>query len=88
MRRGALLDLIFTNEERLVESVKVEGSLGCSDHKMLMSSKMTRRSCTISVKWKTRENMSLLLNGAGDPVTQDMEKAEVLDATFASVFLY
>ncbi|KAK4827448.1 hypothetical protein QYF61_018169 [Mycteria americana] len=75
MRRGALLDLIFTNEEGLVEGVKVKGSLGCSDHEMLTSSK-TRRSCTISIKWKTRENMDLLLNGAGDSVTQDMEKAE------------
>lgn len=44
---------------------------------MLMLSKI-RKSCTISVKWRTRENMSLMLNGAGDPVTQDTEKAEVL----------
>jgi len=73
MRRGALLDLIFTNEDGLVEGVQVEGSLGCSDHEMLMLSKMTRRSHTISVKWQTRENVSLLLNGAGHPVTQDME---------------
>ncbi|KAK4810509.1 hypothetical protein QYF61_004289 [Mycteria americana] len=37
-------------------------------------------------KRKTRENVGLLLNGAGDLVTQDMEKAEVLSAFFASVF--
>lgn len=30
--------------------------------------------------------MDLLLNGTGDLVTQDMEKAEVLNAFFALVF--
>ena len=30
--------------------------------------------------------MDLLLNGAGALVTQDMQKAEVLKATFTSVF--
>ena len=33
-----------------------------------------------------RENVGPLLNGAGALVTQDMEKAEVLNAAFASVF--
>lgn len=32
MRRGALLDFILTNEEGLIEDVKVKGSLGCYDH--------------------------------------------------------
>jgi len=31
-RRGALLDLVLTNKEGLVEDVKVGGSLGSSDH--------------------------------------------------------
>ncbi|GAB0206541.1 mitochondrial enolase superfamily member 1 [Grus japonensis] len=35
MRRGALLDLILTNKEGLVGDVKLKGSLGCSDHKMV-----------------------------------------------------
>ena len=35
MRRGMLLDLVLTNKDRLVEDVKVGGSLGCSDHEML-----------------------------------------------------
>ncbi|GAB0176518.1 mitochondrial enolase superfamily member 1 [Grus japonensis] len=35
---------------------------------------------------KTRENMSLLQKGTGDLVTQDMEKAEVLNDSFASAF--
>ena len=34
-RRGAMLDLVLTNKEGLVGSVKLKGSLGCSDHEML-----------------------------------------------------
>ncbi|GAB0210350.1 mitochondrial enolase superfamily member 1 [Grus japonensis] len=40
----------------------------------------------VSDKRRTRENMGPLRNEMGDPVTQDMEKAEVLDDFFASVF--
>ncbi|KAK4806831.1 hypothetical protein QYF61_005627 [Mycteria americana] len=40
----------------------------------------------ISRKGKTRENVGPLLNEMGDLVTQDMEKAEVLNVSFASVF--
>jgi len=32
-RKGAVLDLVLTNEEGLVNNVKLKGSLGCSDHK-------------------------------------------------------
>ncbi|KAM9662778.1 uncharacterized protein ACIBXB_015380 [Morphnus guianensis] len=35
MRRGALLDLVLTNKEGLVENVKLKGSLSCSDHEMV-----------------------------------------------------
>ncbi|GAB0203516.1 hypothetical protein GRJ2_002817200 [Grus japonensis] len=35
MRRGAMLDLVLTNKERLVGNVKLKGSLGCSDHEMV-----------------------------------------------------
>jgi len=35
MRRGAMLDLVLTNKEGLVGNVKVKGSLGCSDHRMV-----------------------------------------------------
>ena len=35
MRRGALLDLVLTNKEGLVEDVKAGGRLGCSDHEIL-----------------------------------------------------
>ena len=35
MRRGAVLDLVLTNREGLVGSVKLRGSLGCSDHEMV-----------------------------------------------------
>jgi len=33
--KGALLDLVLTNKEGLVEDVKVGGRLGCSDHEMV-----------------------------------------------------
>ncbi|GAB0180593.1 hypothetical protein GRJ2_000524600 [Grus japonensis] len=35
MRRGAMLDLVLTNKEGLVGNVKLNGSLGCSDHEMV-----------------------------------------------------
>jgi len=34
-RRGVLLDLVLTNKNRLLEDVKVGGSLGCRDHEMV-----------------------------------------------------
>ncbi|GAB0188654.1 mitochondrial enolase superfamily member 1 [Grus japonensis] len=40
----------------------------------------------VSEKRRTRENVGPLRNETGDPVTQDMEKAEVLNDFFASVF--
>ncbi|GAB0206600.1 mitochondrial enolase superfamily member 1 [Grus japonensis] len=40
----------------------------------------------VSDKRRTRENVGPLRNETGDLVTQDMEKAEVLDDFFASVF--
>jgi len=40
----------------------------------------------ISSKWKTRDNVGLLLNEAGVVVVEDTEKAELLNAFFASVF--
>ncbi|GAB0176369.1 mitochondrial enolase superfamily member 1 [Grus japonensis] len=41
----------------------------------------------ISSKRKTRENVGLLLNEVGALVTEDTEKAELLNVTFASVFI-
>ncbi|GAB0178545.1 mitochondrial enolase superfamily member 1 [Grus japonensis] len=40
----------------------------------------------VSDKWKTRENVGPLQKETGDLVTQDMEKTEVLNDFFASVF--
>lgn len=41
--------------------------------------------CTES-KWKQKENVGPLLYGRGELVTNDAEKAEVLDPSFTSVF--
>jgi len=40
----------------------------------------------VSYKMKTRENVGPLWKETGDLVTQDMEKAEILNDLFASVF--
>jgi len=40
----------------------------------------------INRKRKTKENVSLLLNGNGDLVAKDTEKAKVLTACFTSAF--
>jgi len=40
----------------------------------------------IRSKWKTRENVGLLLNNVGVVVAEDAEKAELLNALFTSVF--
>ncbi|PKU33940.1 rna-directed dna polymerase from mobile element jockey-like [Limosa lapponica baueri] len=103
--RGAMLDLIVTNKEGLVGNIKLKGSLGCSDHKMVefkilraarrVHSKLTtldfRRADFALLRYvrdkgKTREHVGPLQKERGDLVTQDMEKAEVLNDFFASVF--
>lgn len=40
----------------------------------------------INNRRKTRENVSLPLNGAGDLMTNGMEKTKILNAAFISVF--
>ncbi|GAB0178017.1 hypothetical protein GRJ2_000267000 [Grus japonensis] len=47
-RRGAMQDLILTDKEGLVGDVKLKGSLGCSDHKMVEFKMLraTRRACS------------------------------------------
>jgi len=47
-RKGALLDLILTNKEGLVEDVKVGGRLGCSNHEMVEFRILRGRSRAIS----------------------------------------
>ncbi|GAB0176996.1 hypothetical protein GRJ2_000164800 [Grus japonensis] len=42
-RRGAMLDLVLSNKEGLVGDVKLKGSLGCSDHKMMEILRAARR---------------------------------------------
>ena len=35
MRKGAMLDLVLTNQEEVVSNMKLKDSLGCSDHEMV-----------------------------------------------------
>ena len=35
MRKGAMLDLVLTNKERLVSNMNLKGSLGCHNHEMV-----------------------------------------------------
>lgn len=41
----------------------------------------------LSHKSKSRENVGALLNGMGDPVTEDRKNAEKSNAFFVSVFM-
>lgn len=43
--------------------------------------------CDYTSSRKTKENLGSLLSGAENLVTRDMEKAQVLDAFFSSVFI-
>jgi len=47
-KKGALLDLVLTNKEGLVEDVKTGGSLDCSDHEMVEFRILSGRSRAIS----------------------------------------
>jgi len=48
MGRGVMLDLVLTNKEGLMGNVKVKGSLGCSDYKIVEFKilRAARRVCT------------------------------------------
>lgn len=48
MRRGALLDIVFTNKEGLVGDVKAGSRLGCSNQKVVEFRILHRRTKTIS----------------------------------------
>ena len=47
-RWGVLLDLVLSNRNGLLRDVKVEGSLGCSDHEMVEFKILCERSKTKS----------------------------------------
>jgi len=47
-RRGILLDLVLTNKKRLVEDVRVGGSIGSSDHEIVNFKSLCGRSKGIS----------------------------------------
>ncbi|PKU35565.1 rna-directed dna polymerase from mobile element jockey-like [Limosa lapponica baueri] len=91
MRREALLDLLLTNKEGLVEGIKVGGKLGCSDHGKIefriagSTHKTVSRTETLDFK---RANYVLFKKLLGEiPWARALEgKAELLNAAFASVF--
>ena len=50
VRKGAMLDLVLTNEEGLVSNVKLKGSLGCSDQEIVeLESLGCQRGCAASL---------------------------------------
>lgn len=65
--------------------MKVKGQLELHLMREINGNKKGLYKCT-NDRRKTRENVGLLLNGAGALVSQDMEKAEMLNAFFTLVF--
>ena len=60
MRKGATLDLVLTNEERLVSNVKLKGSLGCSNPEILEFKilRVSKRVCSKHATLDFRELLS------------------------------
>ncbi|PKU28688.1 dtw domain-containing protein 2 [Limosa lapponica baueri] len=53
IRKGAMLDLVLTNNEGLVANVEPKSSLGCSDHNMVEFK-------TLRVAWGVRSKLTTL----------------------------
>ncbi|XP_010185617.1 PREDICTED: pre-mRNA-processing factor 17 [Mesitornis unicolor] len=89
-RRGALLDLTLTNKEGLFEVVKVEGSLGCSNHEMVEFSilcgrnRIPSRITTLDI---SRANLGLFKQLLGEVPwdTEDVETGVHLDPAIKEV---
>ena len=63
----------------------VRKAKACLELNLLRDAKGNKKGFYINSK-RTGENVGLLLNGAGDLVTKDALKADVLNAFLASVF--
>ncbi|PKU46943.1 glycerol kinase [Limosa lapponica baueri] len=78
-RREALLDLLLTDKEGLVEDIKVEGNLGCSDHGKIEFRIVGSMHKTVSrtVDFK-RANFVLFKKLLGEiPWARDLEEQEI-----------
>ncbi|KAK4806230.1 hypothetical protein QYF61_013374 [Mycteria americana] len=85
-RGEALLDLLLANAEQLNGEVKTGGSLGCSDHALVEFSVFRGTGQVHRTTKEDERNCTPLMSETGDLATTDMEKAEVLNNFFASVF--
>ncbi|PKU44320.1 rna-directed dna polymerase from mobile element jockey-like [Limosa lapponica baueri] len=89
-RGGTSLDLLFTNKEGLVGDVGVGGHLELTDHEMVEFSILSEGQQKSFYKYvnkkRVRDNLHPLLDAGGNNATKNEEKAEILNAFFASVF--
>ena len=65
MRKGAMLDFILTNKKELVSNVKLNGSLGCSNHRKV-EFKIRRVSESTCSKLVTLDLGEQTLNSSGN----------------------
>ncbi|CAM5115567.1 unnamed protein product [Eretmochelys imbricata] len=77
----------YSRCEELVGEAKVDGNLEGSDHEMVEDDNKKGFFRYVGNKKKVKESVGPLLNEGGNLVTEDVEKANVLNTFFASVFM-
>ncbi|GAB0182153.1 hypothetical protein GRJ2_000680600 [Grus japonensis] len=81
MRRGAMLDIGLTIKEGLVGNVELKGSLGCSDHEMVLRAARREYSKLITLDFRRADFRDLLGKWAEEEEAQAPAGANVLTDT-------